>query len=76
MCEILDKIGLAYEKLSALGSELRGDIIVVDMLGELVNLYAVSDIVVLGGSFVPKVGGHNPLEPAFFQTRLISGAIL
>lgn len=73
VCDMLDKIGLAYERLSALGSELRGDIIVVDMLGELVNLYAVSDIVVLGGSFVPKVGGHNPLEPAFFQTRLISG---
>lgn len=49
------------------------DVIVIDVLGELNNLYAISDIVILGGSFVKNVGGHNPLEPAFFETRLISG---
>lgn len=48
------------------------DILVVDAMGELVNIYAVSDLVVLGGSFIPA-GGHNPLEPAAFGCRLISG---
>ncbi|WP_394994905.1 lipid IV(A) 3-deoxy-D-manno-octulosonic acid transferase [uncultured Helicobacter sp.] len=73
VCEMLSKMGLKVTRLSELGSELRGEIIVADRLGELVNLYAISDVVVLGGSLVPKVGGHNPLEPAFFGTRLISG---
>lgn len=53
--------------------EGEGDVIVVDVLGELNNLYAISDVVILGGSFVKNVGGHNPLEPAFFGARLISG---
>jgi 3-deoxy-D-manno-octulosonic-acid transferase len=48
------------------------DILLVDRLGELVNLYAVSDIVILGGAFVP-VGGHNAAEAAQFGCRIISG---
>ena len=42
-------------------------------MGELINFYAIADVVILGGSFVQGVGGHNPLEPAFFGVKLISG---
>lgn len=56
-----------------LESWIHYDVICVDVLGELNNLYAISDVVILGGSFVKNVGGHNPLEPAFFGTKLISG---
>ena len=49
------------------------DIILVDKMGELINLYAIADIVILGGSFVDNVGGHNPLEVAYFNKPLISG---
>ena len=38
-------------------------VIVVDRLGYLSRLYALADIAVIGGSFVPK-GGQNPIEPA------------
>ncbi len=48
------------------------DVIIIDTLGELNNLYAISDVVILGGGFA-KIGGHNPLEPAYFHTKLISG---
>jgi len=44
----------------------------VDVLGELVNIYAISDIVILGGAFVP-VGGHNAAEAAQFGCRILSG---
>lgn len=57
--------------LEAVESE-GAEVILIDVLGELVNLYAISDVVILGGAFA-KVGGHNPLEPAFFHTKLISG---
>lgn len=48
----------------------------LDTLGELVNVYAISDIVVLGGSFVPNIGGHNPIECAQFNPVIISGEFI
>lgn len=48
------------------------DITLIDTMGELVNIYAITDTVILGGAFA-KIGGHNPLEPAFFETAIISG---
>jgi len=52
---------------------LNGDIILDDRLGELINLYSIADAVILGGSFVDNVGGHNPIEAAFFNVPVISG---
>jgi len=51
---------------------LESDIILIDAMGELNNLYAISDIAILGGAFAP-IGGHNPLEPAHFGCRIITG---
>ena len=51
---------------------LNSDIIVVDVLGELINVYAISDIVILGGAFA-KVGGHNAAEAAQYGCKIISG---
>ncbi|MBD3798563.1 lipid IV(A) 3-deoxy-D-manno-octulosonic acid transferase [Sulfuricurvum sp.] len=51
---------------------MDSDIILVDAMGELNNLYAISDVAILGGAFVP-IGGHNPLEPATFGCKIISG---
>lgn len=52
---------------------LDADLVLIDTMGELNNIYAVSDIAVLGGAFKTDVGGHNPLEPARFGCRLITG---
>ena len=51
----------------------ESDIIVADVMGELINIYAISDVVILGGGFIKTAGGHNPIEPAFFNTVVISG---
>ncbi|MDD2829207.1 MAG: lipid IV(A) 3-deoxy-D-manno-octulosonic acid transferase [Sulfuricurvum sp.] len=51
---------------------LMSNIILIDAMGELNNLYAISDIAILGGAFAP-IGGHNPLEPARFGCKIISG---
>ena len=53
-------------------SSLEDDIILIDVLGELVNVYAISDVVVLGGAFEP-IGGHNAAEAAQFGCKIISG---
>ncbi|MDF1878735.1 lipid IV(A) 3-deoxy-D-manno-octulosonic acid transferase [Sulfurimonas sp. SAG-AH-194-C20] len=49
------------------------DIVLVDMMGELNNIYRISDIAVVGGAFNEGVGGHNPLEPAHFACKIITG---
>ncbi|OUD12698.1 3-deoxy-D-manno-octulosonic acid transferase [Thioflexithrix psekupsensis] len=43
-----------------------------DTMGELLLLYHMADIAVIGGSFIEH-GGHNPLEPALAQVAIISG---
>jgi 3-deoxy-D-manno-octulosonic-acid transferase len=63
---------LSYHKFSQ-REDFDSDIVLVDALGELINIYAISDSVILGGSFVDKIGGHNPLEPAYFGSKIISG---
>jgi 3-deoxy-D-manno-octulosonic-acid transferase len=52
--------------------KLESDITLIDAMGELNNLYAISDIAILGGAFAP-IGGHNPLEPAYFGCKIITG---
>lgn len=54
-------------------AEFQSDLVLVDMMGELNNIYAISDIAILGGAFKEDVGGHNPLEPAYFGCKIISG---
>jgi len=51
---------------------MQSDIILLDTLGELVNVYAITDIVILGGAFEP-IGGHNAAEAAQFGCKIISG---
>jgi len=62
---------LTWHKYSQ-NESFKSDIIVVDKLGELVNIYAISDIVILGGAFEP-IGGHNAAEAAQFGCKIISG---
>lgn len=50
----------------------NSDIILIDKMGELNNIYAISDTVILGGAFA-NIGGHNPIEPAYFGCKIISG---
>lgn len=53
--------------------EFKTDMILIDAMGELNNIYAISDIAILGGAFREDVGGHNPLEPAYFGCKIITG---
>ena len=50
----------------------RKPVIVVDTMGELGSLYAVADVVFVGGSLVHH-GGQNMLEPAGFGKPVLTG---
>ena len=53
-------------------AEPRADVIVLDSLGELAQLYQVATAVFVGGSLVDH-GGHNILEPAIFGKPIVFG---
>jgi 3-deoxy-D-manno-octulosonic-acid transferase len=61
-----------------LRSELRGavpqdvEVIIADSMGELLKLYAASDVAFVGGSLTP-VGGHNVLEASAIGLPVIFG---
>jgi len=69
----------SYASISALSfsrfsedESLENELVLIDKMGELNNIYNISDIAVLGGGFAP-IGGHNPLEPIAFGCKVISG---
>ncbi|WP_334163198.1 3-deoxy-D-manno-octulosonic acid transferase [Phenylobacterium sp.] len=59
----------------SLGEPLAADteIYLADTLGELGLLFELADVVVMGGGFVPGIGGHNPLEPARHGRPILTG---
>jgi len=72
MKEYSNKFDLSLSRFSQT-KELESDMVLIDSMGELNNIYAISDIAVLGGAFRKDIGGHNPLEPAFFGCKIITG---
>jgi 3-deoxy-D-manno-octulosonic-acid transferase len=49
------------------------DVLVADTVGELGTWYALADLALIGGSWAPGIGGHNPLEPARLSCPAIAG---
>lgn len=46
--------------------------VLLDSIGELSSVYGISDIAVIGGSFIEH-GGQNPLEPACWGKPVVCG---
>ncbi len=54
--------------------EYQGNnIVIIDSFGKLDQYFKISDLVILGGSFLKNIGGHNPIEPASYGCAVISG---
>jgi 3-deoxy-D-manno-octulosonic-acid transferase len=49
-----------------------GEVLLLDTLGELAQVYALASVVFVGGSLVPS-GGHNILEPAVAGKAVVVG---
>ena len=49
--------------------------IIFDEVGDLINLYAVADLAIVGGSIIFNKG-HNFMEPIFANTLCITGSKL
>jgi len=69
----LDKSNLKYSLYSEAGESLASsDVLLVDTIGHLKDLYRLATLVYVGGSMVKK-GGQNPIEPAIWGKPIIFG---
>jgi 3-deoxy-D-manno-octulosonic-acid transferase len=53
-------------------AEPRADVVILDTIGELAELFQIATAVFVGGSLV-DAGGHNILEPAVFGKPIVFG---
>lgn len=77
--ERFDEVAKLIETQASLARRSQNQLIdahtqvyLADTMGELIDLLAMSDIAIMGGSF-NKVGGHNYLEPAALGLPCVSG---
>jgi 3-deoxy-D-manno-octulosonic-acid transferase len=55
------------------GRSFLNDIFLIDAIGLMSLIYKKADAVILGGSFIKKIGGHNLLEPVYCGSPVIVG---
>ena len=74
--ELLTKLDVQFRIRSQINTRdsllQSGEVLLVDTVGEMMALYTASDVVFVGGSFVP-VGGHNILEAALLKKPVLFG---
>lgn len=72
--EKLEKQGIPHSVWSASDHiDLDTRLMVFDRIGYLFNILAISDLVVMGGTFDKKIGGHNLYEPAALGKMILGG---
>ena len=66
--------GFATARRTELGidADPRADVVVLDTIGELAQVYQLATVAFVGGSLVPT-GGHNILEPAVYGRPVVFG---
>jgi len=71
---LVRKAGLEGARFSSTKQEGgAAQVIILDVMGKLKELFSISDIVFMAGSLFPFYGGHNLLEPAVFKKPILFG---
>jgi len=71
VAELITDSGFRLGRWSATDTGHK-DILLIDAMGVLTDLYTIADLVIIGGSLV-NVGGHNPLEAAICGRGVVTG---
>jgi len=64
--------GLSVVRRSRVSPGHGAPVVLLDTMGELASLYAIADVIFVGGSLVP-IGGHNVVEPALHAKAVVFG---
>ncbi len=70
--QILERQHLSYT-LRSENKHCTSPVFILDTIGEMMGVYEKCDIVIIGGSFSRKVGGHNIIEPALYRKCILCG---
>ncbi len=72
VANLLETRNISYRKINEEG---KGDerVILIDMMGVLDECFKMSNVAIVGGSFVKNIGGHNIFEPARFGIPVVYG---
>lgn len=72
---ILHGYNIPFIRFSQLGGNFYHDqrVILMDAMGLLRKCYQFADVAVVAGSYTPKVGGHNILEPSWYGVPVVFG---
>ncbi len=73
VAQLMEEWGLDYQRYTKLDSSRRSAIILIDAMGVLKHCYQLATVAFVGGSFTPKIGGHNILEPASYGVPVLFG---
>ncbi len=60
-----------WSKTSSTGTQDK--VLIFDRMGYLFNILKITDIVFMGGTLEPKIGGHNLYEPAVMGKLIVGG---
>jgi len=62
-----------HSRLAPDKDDAKGEIILIDTMGELNSYYAKATVAFVGGGFNPRFGGQNILEPAALGLPVVFG---
>lgn len=71
VAELIVREKLSVQLFSRLSKE-PWDVLLIDRMGILASIYALADIVFMGGSMIPH-GGQNPIEAALEKKPVLHG---
>ncbi|MEZ5351382.1 MAG: tetraacyldisaccharide 4'-kinase [Bryobacteraceae bacterium] len=70
--QLLERRGIRFVRRTALAAAPLPGVLLLDTIGELASVFRFADAVFVGGTLVDR-GGHNILEPAFFDKPVAAG---
>lgn len=74
VASIIHKMGLKLHRYTSPGGPKKNaQVVLVDAMGVLRLCYQLATVAVVAGSFTGKVGGHNILEPLYYDVPVVFG---
>ncbi len=76
VAELLKEMGVSFVTYSSKEPLGSSQVLLIDAIGVLPQFYKAAKVSVLGGSFVQGIGGHNLLEPLFYDSIPVYGPFI
>jgi 3-deoxy-D-manno-octulosonic-acid transferase len=74
VASLLEGLFIPYIRFSQIAKKQGTEqLFLVDAMGILRKCYQLADIAIVGGSYTPKVGGHNIIEPCPYGVPVLFG---